>query len=63
MTWKVREAGFVTGLLLLLAVAHPSGVLAQDGTDPVTGFLRDPVHVVAWPAGKKVAVSFVLFVE
>jgi peptidoglycan/xylan/chitin deacetylase (PgdA/CDA1 family) len=63
MTRKARQAGFVTGLLLLLAVAHPLGVLAQDGTDPVTGFPRDPVHVVAWPAGKKVAVSFVLFVE
>ena len=63
MTRKVRQACFVTGLLLLLAVAHPAGVLAQDGTDPVTGFPRDPVHVVAWPAGKKVAVSFVLFVE
>jgi allantoinase len=63
MTWKAWSAGFVTGLVLLFAVAHPSGVLAQDGTDPVTGFPRDPVHVVAWPAGKKVAVSFALFVE
>ena len=63
MTTKAWEAGFVTGLVLLLAVAHPSGVLAQAGTDPVTGLPRDPVHVVAWPAGKKVAVSFALFVE
>src|SRR6202034_1321081 len=63
MTRKTREAGFVTGLLLLLALAHPSGALAQDGTDPVTGLPRDPIHVVAWPTGKKVAVSFVLFVE
>src|SRR5271170_159310 len=63
MTTKAWEAGFVTGLVLLLAVAHPSGVLAQAGTDPVTGFPRDPIHVVAWPAGKKVAVSFALFVE
>jgi allantoinase len=63
MTRKSWEAGLVTGLVLLFAVAHPAGVLAQDGTDPVTGFPRDPVHVVAWPAGKKVAVSFTLFVE
>jgi len=63
MTRKAWSAGFVTGLALLFAVAHPSGVLAQDGADPVTGFPRDPVHVVAWPAGKKVAVSFALFVE
>jgi allantoinase len=38
-------------------------VLAQDLTDRVTGFAREPVHVAAWPAGKKVAVSFALFVE
>ena len=36
---------------------------AQDGTDLVTKFPRDPVHVAAWPGGKKVAVSFALFVE
>ena len=29
----------------------------------VTGFPREPVHVAAWPAGRKVAVSFALFVE
>jgi len=63
MTRKAWDAGFVTGLVLLFAVAHPAGILAQDGTDPVTGLPRDPVHVVAWPAGKKVAVSFALFVE
>jgi peptidoglycan/xylan/chitin deacetylase (PgdA/CDA1 family) len=37
--------------------------LAQDGTDGVTGFPRDPIHVAAWPSGRKVAVSFALFVE
>jgi allantoinase len=63
MTRKRWEASLVTGLVLLFAVQHPSGALAQDGTDPVTGLPRDPVHVVAWPAGKKVAVSFALFVE
>ena len=31
--------------------------------DRVTGFPRDPVHVAAWPGGRKVAVSFALFVE
>jgi allantoinase len=63
MTRKAWEASVLTGLVLLFAVAHPSGVLAQDGTDPVTALPREPVHVVAWPAGKKVAVSFALFVE
>jgi allantoinase len=36
---------------------------AQDGTDWITKFPRAPVHVAAWPGGKKVAVSFALFVE
>ena len=63
MTRKAREQGFVAGLALLLAVQFTSATLAQDGIDPVTGFARDPVHVAAWPGGRKVAVSFALFVE
>ena len=55
--------GFVVGLSLLLAVLFTSATLAQDSIDPVTGFAREPVHVAAWPGGKKVAVSFALFVE
>jgi peptidoglycan/xylan/chitin deacetylase (PgdA/CDA1 family) len=47
----------------LLTVHLPSASLAQDGTDWVTGFPREPMPVAAWPAGRKVAVSFVLFVE
>jgi allantoinase len=63
MTRKAREPGFVAGLALLLAVHLPSATFAQSGTDRVTGFPRDPVHVAAWPGGRKVAVSFALFVE
>src|SRR5205823_11554484 len=37
--------------------------MAQDGSDWVTRLPREPVHVATWPAGKKVAVSFALFVE
>src|SRR6195256_2930584 len=59
----VRDIGFVAGMALLLAVQLPSAALAQDGIDQVTGFARAPVHVAAWPAGRKVAVSFALFVE
>jgi allantoinase len=57
------KIGLVAGVTLLLAVCVPSVTSAQDGTDRVTGFAREPVHVAAWPAGKKVAVSFALFVE
>jgi allantoinase len=63
MTRKAREQGFIAGLALLLAVQFTSATLAQDGIDPVTGFAREPVHVAAWPGGRKVAVSFALFVE
>jgi hypothetical protein len=63
MTRKSRDAGFVAGLALLFAVHFSSAIPAQDGTDSVSGFPRDPIHVAAWPAGKKVAVSFALFVE
>jgi allantoinase len=62
-TRKARGRGFVAGTVMLLAVALPSAASAQNGIDRVTGFPRDPVHVAAWPAGKKVAVSFALFVE
>jgi allantoinase len=41
----------------------PVALRAQDGIDWITKFPRSPVHVAAWPGGKKVAVSFVLFVE
>jgi hypothetical protein len=39
------------------------GPFAQEGTDWITKFPRAAVHVSAWPGGKKVAVSFALFVE
>src|SRR5580698_7400714 len=57
------KAGFAAGLVLLFAVQLSSAGLAQEGIDRVTGFAREPVHVAAWPGGKKVAVSFALFVE
>ena len=63
MTQKALESGLLAGLVLLFVIYLPSATLAQDATDSVTGLPRDPIHVVAWPAGKKVAVSFALFVE
>jgi allantoinase len=63
MTRKARELGVAAGLALLFAVNLPAATSAQDATDRVTGFPRDPVHVAAWPDGRKVAVSFALFVE
>jgi allantoinase len=63
MTKKACERGLVAGLVLWFAVHHSSVTLAQDGSDWITGLPREPVHVTTWPAGRKVAVSFALFVE
>ncbi len=63
LTRKARRFGFLAGMALVLVIQLPSATFAQDGIDRVTGFARDPVHVAAWPAGRKVAVSFALFVE
>jgi allantoinase len=54
---------FLAVLALFFVVHLPAVGMAQEATDPVTGFTREPIHVAAWPGGKKVAVSFALFVE
>jgi peptidoglycan/xylan/chitin deacetylase (PgdA/CDA1 family) len=64
MTRKDRARRFIVGLALLCAASADSrAILAQDGPDWITKFPRKEVHVTAWPGGKKVAVSFALFVE
>ena len=64
MNGKRRQAGLVLGLVLLFAIhASCSAARAQEPTDWVTKFPREPVRVAAWPGGKKVALSFALFVE
>jgi hypothetical protein len=60
---KRKAPGCIAGLVILLAAHLSSPTAAQDSIDGVTGFPRNPVHVAAWPGGKKVAVSFALFVE
>ena len=60
MRWKSWERSFIAGLALHVL----SGVAAaQNATDWVTKFPREPANVSNWPGGKKVAVSFALFVE
>src|SRR5262245_20123657 len=53
----------VAGMALVFICLLAGVTSAQQAIDPVTGFVREPVHVAAWPGGKKVAVSFALFVE
>jgi hypothetical protein len=48
---------------LMLTVYLTVAGMAQEAIDPVTGFAREPIHVASWSGGKKVAVSFALFVE
>src|SRR6516164_717917 len=47
----------------LFTVHFPGATLAQDAADWVTAFPRAPIPVAVWPAGRKVAISFALFIE
>src|SRR5258707_10384367 len=47
----------------LFAVHFPGPTLAREGADWVPAFPRAPIPVAVWPAGRKVAISFALFIE
>jgi hypothetical protein len=57
----MRKLTVLLGLLGLLTWSESSQ--AQTTKDWITGLPREPIHVAAWPDGKKVAVCFVLYVE
>ena len=65
MASRYRTSHVIAVFAFSLALHGPIGAAAAQsaGPDWVTGFPREPVRVAAWPGGKKVAVSFVLFVE
>jgi allantoinase len=48
----------VIGLLISAGSA-----VSENTSDWLTGLPREPIHVKAWPDGKKVAVCFILYVE
>jgi allantoinase len=48
-------------LIGLLISAGPA--VSENTSDWITGLPREPIHVKAWPGGKKVAVCFILYVE
>ena len=50
-------------VLIATLVAWVNAATAQGAKDWVTGLPREPIHVAAWPGGKKVAVAFVFYVE
>ena len=51
----------VLALIGLLISAGPA--ISENTSDWITGLPREPIHVKAWPGGKKVAVCFILYVE
>jgi allantoinase len=63
MAGKIRASDLVVGLALFFAAHLAGAALAQETVEAVTGLPREPIHVASWPGGKRVAVSFALFVE
>lgn len=61
-----NQSGFALAciLLTLIGVLVSAGpALGEEGKDWITELPREPIHIDAWPGGKKVAVCFVLYVE
>ena len=56
------QCRLIVATTAVLSLLLPAAVLAQE-VDWITKFPRTDVHVAVWPGGKKVAVSFALFVE
>ena len=51
-------------VIALVGLSLPAaGAGSQNSRDWLTGLAREPIHVDAWPAGKKVAVCFIFYVE
>ena len=46
-------------LIAFIGLLLGAGPAASEGTDWTTGLPRQPIHVDAWPGGKKVAVCFI----
>lgn len=60
-----KAFGSATNIILaLIGLLISAGPVASENTnDWVTGSPREPIHVKAWPGGKKVAVCFIFYVE
>ena len=61
------RSGIGVGAAILLTltglIASLGPAMGQSSSDWITGLPREPIHVRAWPDGKKVAVCFILYVE
>src|SRR5260370_27265081 len=61
--WKGFVA-YISILAVLVGLLVSTGpAVAENTVDWITGLPREPIHVKAWPGGKKVAVCFVFYVE
>jgi allantoinase len=61
--WFRRAINILVVVVLVGLLTSAGPAAAQNTIDWVTGLPREPIHVKAWPDGKKVAVCFVLYVE
>jgi allantoinase len=52
---------FALAIMYLFLLASP--IRSEESEDWMTGLPRAPIHLKAWPGGKRVAVCFVLYVE
>ncbi len=51
-------------LLALVCLLISAGPAVSENTgDWITGLPREPIHVAAWPGGRKIAVCFIFYVE
>src|SRR5690242_546962 len=50
-------------MVLIGLVASMGPAVSEDAKDWITALAREPIHVEAWPGGKKVAICFILYVE
>jgi peptidoglycan/xylan/chitin deacetylase (PgdA/CDA1 family) len=61
-----NRTGFAAGRILLALfglIASMGPAVSEDTKDWITALAREPIHIEAWPGGKKVAICFVLYVE
>ena len=60
-----KPFGFVINMLLaLVCLLISAGPAVSENTgDWMTGLPREPIHVAAWPGGRKIAVCFIFYVE
>ena len=60
-----KPFGFAVNMLLaLVCLLISAGPAVSENTgDWITGLPREPIHVAAWPGGRKIAVCFIFYVE